>query len=178
MNTIQDLSRQFVSNPYVKDMFEYWVDACQRSILFTDTMRKRGNNYLKHLREGQPPVLTFDYEVVLDGRDLERPVNYALVRIIDRRVKKDEHKSVEVKEKRASGKAAHKDEEGKEKRPIVVIDPRAGHGPGIGGSKRDSEIGIALAEGHPVYFIFFIRIHSPARPLQMLKERKSASLRR
>jgi tellurite resistance protein len=41
------------------------------------------------------------------------------------------------------------------KRPIVIVDPRAGHGPGIGGSKRDSEIGMALDHGHPVYFILF-----------------------
>jgi tellurite resistance protein len=37
----------------------------------------------------------------------------------------------------------------------VIIDPRAGHGPGIGGSKRDSEIGMALDHGHPVYFMRF-----------------------
>jgi pimeloyl-ACP methyl ester carboxylesterase/tellurite resistance protein len=41
------------------------------------------------------------------------------------------------------------------KRPIVIIDPRAGHGPGIGGSKQDSEIGMALKNGHPVYFMLF-----------------------
>ena len=34
-----------------------------------------------------------------------------------------------------------------DKRPFVVIDPRAGHGPGIGGFKIDSEIGIALKFG-------------------------------
>ena len=33
-------------------------------------------------RAGKPPVLVFDYEMVLDGRRLERPVNYALVRIL------------------------------------------------------------------------------------------------
>ncbi|MFX9673006.1 DUF3141 domain-containing protein, partial [Acinetobacter baumannii] len=41
------------------------------------------------------------------------------------------------------------------KPPVVVLDPRAGHGPGIGGFKQDSEVGIALAEGHPVYFVSF-----------------------
>jgi hypothetical protein len=29
------------------------------------------------------------------------------------------------------------------RRPFVVVDPRAGHGPGIGGFKADSEIGVA-----------------------------------
>ena len=38
---------------------------------------------------------------------------------------------------------------------MLVIDPRAGHGPGIGGFKRDSEVGIALHTGHPVYFVVF-----------------------
>ncbi|WP_349629874.1 DUF3141 domain-containing protein [Bradyrhizobium sp. G127] len=38
---------------------------------------------------------------------------------------------------------------------VIVIDPPAGHGPGIGGFKRDSEIGIALHEGQPVYFVSF-----------------------
>ena len=44
----------------------------------------------------------------------------------------------------------------KSKRPVVVIDPRAGQGPGIGGFKPVSEIGQAFEAGHPVYFIGFI----------------------
>ena len=40
-------------------------------------------------------------------------------------------------------------------RPFVVIDPRAGHGPGIGGFKAESEVGVILAAGHPCYFIGF-----------------------
>src|SRR4249920_3432701 len=58
---------------------QYAVDFAQRSILFWDTLRQRGNNFLEHERQGLPPVLRFDYEMVLDGRTLERPVNYALV---------------------------------------------------------------------------------------------------
>ncbi|CAG1000990.1 partial Poly(3-hydroxyalkanoate) polymerase subunit PhaC, partial [Burkholderiales bacterium] len=38
---------------------------------------------------------------------------------------------------------------------VIVVDPRAGHGPGIGGFKRDSEVGMALLEGHAVYFVVF-----------------------
>ncbi|HHF0527007.1 TPA: DUF3141 domain-containing protein [Legionella anisa] len=45
----------------------------------------------------------------------------------------------------------------KKKRPILIIDPRAGHGPGIGGLKRDSEVGVAMKEGHPVYFASFFQ---------------------
>src|SRR5687767_4104228 len=62
--------------------YRYSVDFAQRSLLFWDTLRQRGNQYLELVQQGQPPVLRFDYETVLDGRALERPVNYALVRII------------------------------------------------------------------------------------------------
>ncbi len=47
----------------------------------------------------------------------------------------------------------------------MIIDPRAGHGPGIGGSKRDSEIGMALDYGHPVYFILFYTDPIPGQTL-------------
>ncbi|HZZ94603.1 MAG TPA: DUF3141 domain-containing protein [Usitatibacter sp.] len=111
----------------------YWTDAAQRSILFWDTLRERGNRYLEHVRAGSPPVLTFDYETVLDARTFERPVNYALVRIVP-------PQGVKVN-------AAL--------RPYIIIDPRAGHGPGIGGFKDDSQVGVALKAGHPVYFVIF-----------------------
>jgi pimeloyl-ACP methyl ester carboxylesterase len=51
------------------------------------------------------------------------------------------------------------------KRPILIFDPRAGHGPGIGGSKRDSEIGIALNNGHPVYFALFFQVPEPGQTI-------------
>jgi len=111
----------------------YWKDSVQRSILFWDTLRQRGNNWIDHEKAGKPPVLFFDYEIIMDGRSLERPVNYALLRIIPPR-----------------GSVINNS-----KRPFVIIDPRAGHGPGIGGFKEDSEIGVALRAGHPVYFISF-----------------------
>ncbi len=41
------------------------------------------------------------------------------------------------------------------KPPIVVVDPRAGHGPGISGIDY-SEIGAALAAGHSCYFVGFL----------------------
>ena len=98
-------------------------------VLTLDILRERGNQTVEHEREGMPPVLVFDYEIVLDGRTLPDPVNYALLRIV----------------------APEGDETDDSKRPFVVIDPRAGHGPGIGGFKIDSEIGIALRGGHPCY---------------------------
>ena len=80
---------------------------------------------------GKPPVLVFEYDMVLDGREFERPANYALVRI-----------------RPPAGYPATDPN----KRPFVVIDPRAGHGPGIGGFKMDSEIGIALQARPSVLF--------------------------
>ena len=46
----------------------YGVDFAQRSILFWDALRKRGNNFVEHERQGLPPVLRFEYEIVMDGR--------------------------------------------------------------------------------------------------------------
>jgi len=132
-----------------KNLNEYLVDSTQRSIIFTDILRKRGNNYIKHIRSGQPPVLTFNYELILNAKNFERPVNYALVRISDRRRRDDEAPD------NVNRRQKTKERPTKPKRPIVIVDPRAGHGPGIGGSKRDSEIGMALEHGHPVYFILF-----------------------
>jgi len=135
------------------NLCDYWIDAAQRSVLFWDTMRRRGNNYVDHLVAGQPPVLTFDYEIIMDGRMFERPVNYALARIIQAGDPDN------GKNKKSGAKPLVP------KRPIVIIDPRAGHGPGIGGSKNDSEIGIALRNGHPVYFIMFFTKPEPGQNL-------------
>ena len=51
------------------------------------------------------------------------------------------------------------------KHPVVVVDPRAGHGSGVGGFKLDSEIGFALRAGHPVYFIGFYTEPVPGQTL-------------
>lgn len=152
---------------------EYYVDTVQRSILFIDILRKRGNNYLDHLKKGQPPVLTFDYEVILDGRTLDRPVNYTLVHIIDRRNYVGETRNYSVERRRKSLKKRGKIIDPK-KQPILVIDPRAGNGPGIGGSKRDSEIGDALRDGHPVYFVIF---YTDPVPGQTISDVEKAEVR-
>jgi hypothetical protein len=146
MDTQKLYSSFWGKSNWLTDMNDYMIDAFQRSILFTDILRKRGNMYLEHAAAGQPPVLVFDYEMVLDGRSLDRPVNYAIVKILN-------------PDKKA-------DQPGGTHRPIVVIDPRAGHGPGIGGSKLDSEIGVALKAGHPVYFVMFSPEPEPGQTLQ------------
>src|SRR4029450_4504233 len=115
-------------------VMEYMIDAAQRSVLFWDVMRQRGNQYRQHLAETAPHVLDYEVELLLDGRTFDRPVNYALVRIIP-------PPGVELDSTR---------------RPFVIVDPRAGHGPGIGGFKADSEIGVAFKAGHPCYFVGFL----------------------
>ena len=123
---------------------EYMRDAWQRSILFLDALRQRGNIYLEQQSKAVPNVLDFDAEIVLDGRALQRPVNYLLVRIVPPEgVKVDPAK-----------------------RAFVVVDPRAGHGPGIGGMKDDSEIGAALSKGHPTYFIGFLPEPMPDQTIE------------
>ena len=122
---------------------DYLTDSMQRSVLFLDTLRERGNAFIERSAQGLPPVLHFDYETVVDGRTLTRPVNYALVRIVP-----------------PEGVAVDR-----ERRPYVIIDPRAGHGPGIGGMKDDSQVGVALRDGHPVYFVIFFRDPEPGQTL-------------
>ena len=122
---------------------QYAVDFAQRSVLFLDTIRERGNNFVEQSREGLQPVLHFEYEMILDARTFARPVNYALVSITP-------PQGVTVDAKR---------------RPYMIIDPRAGHGPGIGGFKDDSQVGVALREGHPVYFVIFFRDPEPGQTL-------------
>lgn len=130
-----------------QELLEYERDFFERSILFWDTLRKRANNMLEHERAGLPPLLDFKYETLVDARDFERPANYALLRITH------------------VGEDCWDDCVDLEKPPVIVIDPRAGHGPGIGGFKHDSEVGMALHEGHPVYFVIFFPEPEPGQTL-------------
>jgi pimeloyl-ACP methyl ester carboxylesterase len=123
---------------------EYMTDAAQRSVLFFDVMRQRGDQYREHLAETVPHVLDYKAELVMDGRTLKRPVNYLLVRIVP-------PAGVEIDPIR---------------RPFVVFDPRAGHGPGIGGFKADSEIGVAMKAGHPCYFVGFLPEPMPGQTIE------------
>ena len=135
---------------------DYAVDFAQRAILFWDTMRQRGNDFREHQKKGLPPLLHFEYETVLDARKFARPVNYTLLRIVPPR-------GVTVDPKR---------------RPYIVIDPRAGHGPGIGGFKDDSQVGVALRDGHPVYFVSFFPEPEPGQTLLDVCEAETAFVRK
>ncbi len=125
---------------YPQDLFERWV-------LFLDTLRERADNMIEHERRGMPPLLDFKYETLLDARHFDRPANYALLRITE------------------IGEDCWDDCVDMAKPPVIVVDPRAGHGPGIGGFKRDSEVGMAMHEGHPVYFVIFYPEPMPGQTL-------------
>ncbi len=134
------------TNPWawMSSAYDYALDAWERSVLYADVRRQRGDQYRQHLTEKMPNVLNFDGEVIMSGLKLPRPVNYGLVRIAPL-------PDVPVDASR---------------RPIVVVDPRAGHGPGIGGFKPDSEIGAALRAGHPCYFIGFLPDPVPGQTIE------------
>jgi uncharacterized protein DUF3141 len=131
----------FSGMQFARHAIEYGIDAWQRSMLLLDVLRQRGNNYLERTAQQVPHVLHFQFEPVMDGRALTRPVNYGLVRVIP-----------------PPGTTLDP-----RKRPFIVFDPRAGHGPGIGGMKSDSEIGVALKEGHPCYFVGFTPTPMPGQ---------------
>ena len=130
----------------VASAVEYMVDAGQRSVLFLDIMRRRGDQYREHVAQTAPHVLQYAAELIIDGRKLDEPVNYALVRIIP-------PAGVEIDP---------------ERRPFIVVDPRAGHGPGIGGFKADSEIGVAMKAGHTCYFVGFLPEPMPGQTIERI----------
>ncbi|MCB1777075.1 MAG: DUF3141 domain-containing protein [Candidatus Competibacteraceae bacterium] len=133
IQSLSPLSNQPLMPALTRQTMDYWIDGWQRTVLFWDVLRQRSDEYYQQRAKAVPNVLSFDAELVLDGRTLERPVNYGLVRV-----------------KPPEGVITDP-----QKRPFVVIDPRAGHGPGIGGFKADSELGVAMRAGHPCYFVGF-----------------------
>ncbi|WP_246523886.1 DUF3141 domain-containing protein [Neoroseomonas eburnea] len=123
------------------------MDAWKRSILFWDALRERANDVLEREASGAPDVLAFRHETLLDARRFEQPVNYALLRITAYGTDEADHCL------------------DPDKPPLIVMDPRAGNGPGIGGFRRASELGIALHEGYPVYFVSFFPAPCPDQTL-------------
>lgn len=133
---------------------EYWIDAWQRSVLTLEALRERGNTFVERSAADVPHVLGFAFEPILDGRSLPRPVNYFLIRIVP-----PEGTIIDPA-----------------KPPFVVVDPRAGHGPGIGGMKQDSEIGVALAAGHAAYFVGFRPEPEPQQTIEDVCRAEAAFL--
>ena len=120
---------------------EYMVDALQRSVLFLDLLRQRGNEEIEITSRPLATVLSFGHRVLMDGRSLPRPMNYTLSRIMP-------PPGIVIDPR---------------KRPVVVVDPRAGQGPGIGGFKAESEIGDAL-ECRPSRLFHRLRCDARAGP--------------
>jgi pimeloyl-ACP methyl ester carboxylesterase len=139
-----------------QDYVSYLVDAGQRSVLYWDVMRRRGNQYLEQMAKEIRHVLQFDYEMIVDGRKLPQPVNYGIVKI-----KPPEGTVLDDR-----------------KRPFVVIDPRAGHGPGIGGFKPESEVGAALHAGHHCYYIGFAPLPQPGQTIDAIIDAWGAFIQR
>jgi pimeloyl-ACP methyl ester carboxylesterase len=140
----------------VASAMEYMVDTGQRTVLFLDIMRQRGEQYREHIAETAPNVLNYAVELIMDGRNLQSPVNYVLVRIVP-------PKGVKIDLKR---------------RPFIVVDPRAGHGPGIGGFKADSEIGVAMKAGHPCYFVGFLPDPMPGQTIETIARAEAQFIER
>src|SRR5262249_7894926 len=139
-----------------QDGWSYWRDACQRAGLFWDVMRQRGDNYFANTAKKAPNVLKFEFTLVAHGRQPPRPGTYALGRITP-------PAGVEIDPR---------------KRPFVVVDPRAGHGPGIGGFKAESEIGVALKGGHPCYFVGFLPEPMPGQTIEDIMNAEATFLER
>lgn len=112
---------------------DYLTDTAQRTALFFDVLRQRADQQKEMTAQPMATVLTFEHGVLMSGSSLERPINFSLWEIFP-----------------PAGTDIDKD-----KRPVVIVDPRAGQGPGIGGFHYQSEIGDAFAAGHKVYFIGF-----------------------
>ncbi len=125
------------------DARAYATDAARRGALTLDVLRERADQDAAHEAAGTPPVLIYDHEVVVDGATLPRPVNKVLLKIVP----PDGVKVMDWK------------------RPYMIVDPRAGHGAGIGGFKSDSQVGVALRDGHPVYFVVFRPHPEPGQTL-------------
>lgn len=116
-----------------RQALDYILDTQQRSLMYWDVMRQSSDQYIEHISDDSPPVLAFEHELIVDGLELPDPVNYGLLRIVP----------------------SNQSPTDLTKRPFVIIDPRAGHGPGVAGSKIHSEVGLALERGHACYFVTF-----------------------
>ena len=83
-------------------------------LIFLDILRRSGNQQAEMTSRPINAVLIYDYEIVLRGDSLPRPVNYGLVRVVP-----------------PEGTAIDNT-----KAPVVVIDPRPARGRALGDSSR------------------------------------------
>ena len=143
---------QFLKSATLSDWLQMYTayvrDSVQRQALVFDALRKRGNVYTDHIDSGMPPVLDFQYDIIVDGKDLNPPVNYLLLKITP-------PEGIVIDPERA---------------PVLIIDPRAGHGAGIGGFKPDSQVGDAFDDGHQVYFCAFRPMPEPSQTIAHVRD--------
>ncbi len=75
MNTLPKKTEFELTSPpwaldFARQAWAYGLDTFQRSILFLDVLRERGERYEEHQAKKAPHVLKFDFELVMDGRKL------------------------------------------------------------------------------------------------------------
>lgn len=142
--SLEALQSHPLKAPSAEDWNAYLTDLYQRYLLLWDTLRQRGDNLLAHEQAGFPVTLKFQYRIVLDGRTLAEPVNYSLLQILP---EPGQHTDSSLP-------------------ALIIVDPRGGHGAGIGGFKEDSTLGESLRAGHPTYFIAFSHAPEPEQTLE------------
>ena len=143
-NTImKSWQKAYTAHRIWQEWLSYSTDSSKRLLQTVDVLKERGDIFLEHELAGCPPVLDYDYQVIMDAIKFERPCNYVLLKI-----------------KPPKGIITNDDS-----RPYIIIDPRAGHGAGIGGFKHESQVGVALNQGHPVYFVAFKRLPEPKQTI-------------
>ncbi|WP_043508783.1 MULTISPECIES: DUF3141 domain-containing protein [Acidiphilium] len=98
------------------------IDAFQRGVLFLELLQQRVNEEIASTAWLMSTALRFDHEMVMSDSALLLPMNYSLLRITP-----------------PPGMIADP-----RKRLVVVVDPRAGQGPGIGGFKVERGISGAV----------------------------------
>lgn len=140
---VKSWQKSYTPDKLWNEWLSYSTDSSKRLLQTVDVLKERGDVFLEHELAGCPPVLDYDYTVIMDAGEFERPCNYVLLRIIP-----------------PAGIVTTES-----KRPYIIIDPRAGHGAGIGGFKHESQVGVALSQGHPVYFVAFKRLPEPTQTI-------------
>ena len=141
----------------LRDAMEYTVDAGQRGILYLDAMRQAGNIFVEHEAAGCPPVLFFEWDMVV-----RRPHTWR----------------GPATTPWCASAAGRRRAARPEARPFVIIDPRAGHGAGIGGFKADSQVGVALQRGHPGLFRDLLPRPEPGQTIADIIAAEGASSRK
>ena len=120
---------------------DYMVDAFQRSILFLDLLRQRGDEEIEITSRPMATVLSFGHDVLMDGRSLPRPINYTLRVSFRRRASRPI---------RGNGRSWWS-----------ILAPARGRA--SAGSRPRARSAMPSNAGHPVYFIGFGAMPAPGQ---------------